>query len=226
MIARLAFFFAIFVLSPTLAIAASSEGREQRVAFKDGRAAITGRIKGYEYVDYLFPAGAGESIKVSMTTNLPTAYFNLVAPGASEAMFMGELGGNSFEGAAPVAGDYKVRVYMMRVDARRGKTAKYTLKIAVGQTSATNEKGPDFADGLSGGPDYWEVTGVAAGDTLNLRATPSPRGKLVARVGNGAALRNLGCKNTHGQRWCRIESDGRSGWVNGRFLKEGAGPSR
>ncbi|MCX7899309.1 MAG: SH3 domain-containing protein [Methylocystis sp.] len=139
-------------------------------------------------------------------------------------MFVGEMGKNKFEGVAPVAGDYRARVYMMRVDARRGKTARYALGIAVGQTSATNEKGPDFADGLTGGPDYWEVTGVDAKDRLNLRATPSPRGAIVSRVTNGASLKNLGCKNTRGQRWRRVENDGRSGWVNGRFLREGAGP--
>ncbi|MCX7900618.1 MAG: hypothetical protein N2444_11205, partial [Methylocystis sp.] len=74
MIVRCCVFFLAFImlLAPTFTCA-TSEGREQRVAFKDGRARINGRIKGYEYVDYLFPAGAGESLKVSMTTHLPTA---------------------------------------------------------------------------------------------------------------------------------------------------------
>ncbi|MGD2138124.1 MAG: hypothetical protein PVF08_07700 [Gammaproteobacteria bacterium] len=28
---------------------------------------------------------------------------------------------------------------------------------------------PDYADGLSGGPDYWDVTGVPEDDVLNVR---------------------------------------------------------
>jgi hypothetical protein len=205
-------------------IAAAEEPVVTRVVFKDGRATIRGRIKGYETTDYVFPAGASESIKVSVKTNLFSVYFNLIGPGAAEATHNGSTSGNSYEGVAPVAGDYTARVYMMRSDARRGKTAKYTLNIAVGQTSAANEKGPDFADGLTGGPDYWEVTGVAAGDSLAIRATPSPKGKLVTRMANGASVKNLGCKNTRGQRWCRVSSDARAGWANGKFLKEGAGP--
>lgn len=77
---------------------------------------------------------------------------------------------------------------------------------------------------LTGGPDYWEVSGVAAGDALAMRATPSPGGSSVATFANGAALRNLGCKNTRGQRWCRVEGAGHSGWVNGKYLREGPGP--
>ncbi len=216
--------FAALFLAFAPAFAFAEEPVVKRVIFKDGRATIKGRIKGYEVVDHVFPAGAGESIKASMTTNLLSAYFNVTAPGAAEAMHVGSTSENKFERVAAVAGDYIARVYMMRSDARRGKTANYTLSIAVGQTGTTNEKGPDFADGLTGGPDYWEVTGVGAGDTLSLRETPSPKGSLVMRVTNGAALKNLGCKNTRGQRWCRVESEGRGGWVSGKYLREGVGP--
>ncbi|WP_295451816.1 SH3 domain-containing protein [uncultured Thiodictyon sp.] len=81
----------------------------------------------------------------------------------------------------------------------------------------------DFADGLAGGPDFWEVTGVARGDTLNLRAGPSPKGRVVAELANGTVMRNLGCKMARGQRWCQIArpNDARAkGWVAGRYLRE------
>jgi hypothetical protein len=89
------------------------------------------------------------------------------------------------------------------------------------------EKGPGYADGLTGGPDYWEVTGVGTGDTLNLREKPSPHAQKIAQFANGTILRNLGCKNTRGQRWCRVEGLQHSslrGWVNGHYLRESAGP--
>jgi hypothetical protein len=221
---KLAFALALFSL-PAIA-AAQPEHRTQRVAFKDGRATITGRIKGHEYVDYTFPAGAGESLKVVLKTSQPSGYFNLMAPGESEtAFFIGSSSGDRYEGAVPTSGDYTARVYLMRNAARRGATARYTLSIALGQKSSTSEKGPDFADGLTGGPDYWEVAGVAAGDALNMRSKPRPGGAFITRLSNGAVLRNLGCKNTHGQRWCRVEGpSAKRGWVNGRYLRESGGP--
>jgi alkyl hydroperoxide reductase subunit AhpF len=115
----------------------------------------------------------------------------------------------------------------MRNEARRGTTANFTVTISVGQKTATKEKGPDFADGLTGGPDYWEVAGVGPGDALSMRHRPTPKGKLVMQFLNGTVLKNLGCKNTRGQRWCQVEQPGEAqrGWVNGRYLREGSGPA-
>jgi len=216
----------VFAFLPTLAFA-QSEIKTQRVTFKDGRATIKGSVTGYATIDYVFPAGAGESIKVSLKSSKASNYFNVNPPGSDEAIFNGSSAGSTFSGEAPTSGDYTARVYLMRNEARRGTTAKYTLTIEVGQKSATKEKGPDFADGLTGGPDYWEVTGVGAGDGLSMRATPSPKGKLVVQFLNGTALKNLGCKNMRGQRWCQVEQPAepaRRGWVNGRYLREGNGP--
>lgn len=99
-------------------------------------------------------------------------------------------------------------------------------RLASGKANAVN-RGRDFADGIFG-PDFWEVTGVSAGDALSMRSTPSPRSSLVLRLQNGASLRNLGCKIGNGARWCRVERPGDPavrGWVNGRYLMEGAGPN-
>ncbi|WP_295406529.1 SH3 domain-containing protein [uncultured Thiocystis sp.] len=92
-------------------------------------------------------------------------------------------------------------------------------------TPRANSAAPaaDFADGLAGGPDFWEVTGVASGDTLHLRAGPSARERVVGDLPNGAVMRNLGCTLTSGQRWCRVErleNRGTQGWVAGRYLRE------
>lgn len=211
-------------ISPALA-AADPEHRVERVAFRDGHASVKGRIKGYAYVDYVFPAGAGESIKIHFDGDKRYSnYFILTAPGATEAMFDGTSAGDDYQGVATIAGDYTARVFMMRNDARRKRIANYRMNIAVGATSATNEKGPDFADGLTGGPDFWEVTGVASNDTLHLRDAPAPDGKIVASVGNREALKNGGCQNTQGQRWCRVTTKGGAqGWANGKYLREGAG---
>lgn len=213
-------------LLPALANAQDA-AKVTRVGFRDGHASLRGSVTGYETRDYVFPAGAGESISVNLKTNRLSNYFNLTAPGADEALFIGSTSGTSFSGVAPVSGDYTARVYLMRNDARRGVKANYILNIALGMNSPGQPNGPDFADGLTGGPDYWEVMGVPAGDKLSVRATPSPKGKLVTQVLNTAIMKNLGCRNTRGQRWCQVEDGaGRRGWVNGKFLREGASPSR
>jgi hypothetical protein len=223
-------FIAAFVLAllPVFALAAP-DIRTQRVAFKDGRATIKGSVTGYGAIDYVFPVGAGESIEVVLQSSKGSNYFNVNPPGSDVAIFNGSSEGSTFRGVASTGGDYTARVYLMRNEARRGTTARYTLRIAVGQKSAAKEKGPDFADGLSGGPDFWEVTGLAPGDSLSLRATPSPKGKRIASFANGTVLKNLGAKNIRGQRWVRVEQAGahaRRGWVNGRYLREGAAPGK
>ncbi|WP_347311463.1 SH3 domain-containing protein [Defluviimonas sp. SAOS-178_SWC] len=87
---------------------------------------------------------------------------------------------------------------------------------------------PDmFATGVQSGPDFWQVTGVASNDTLNIRSGPGTGNRVVARAPNGAVLRNLGCQGSGSARWCKVETkDGTiRGWVSGKFLRESGGSS-
>ena len=92
------------------------------------------------------------------------------------------------------------------------------------------------------GPDYWAVVGVAPGDVLNMRADPTASSRIVGRIPAAATgLRNLGCRGVPTfeewqrmseaekrraarLRWCRVEFRGNTGWVAGRFLREGGPP--
>ncbi|WP_162302346.1 SH3 domain-containing protein [Tabrizicola thermarum] len=79
--------------------------------------------------------------------------------------------------------------------------------------------GPD-----DGGPDFYVVRGLAAGDTLNVRSKPSAQAAILARLTQGTRVRNLGCETSGQTRWCRIRTTGGvevTGWVNGRYLREG-----
>jgi Bacterial SH3 domain len=91
------------------------------------------------------------------------------------------------------------------------------------------------------GPDYYAVRGVARGDVLNMRAEPSPHAPKVGEIPpNGTCIRNLGCKGgltfeefttlapeekerraRENPRWCKVEYQGVTGWVAGRYLTEG-----
>jgi uncharacterized protein YraI len=77
--------------------------------------------------------------------------------------------------------------------------------------------------GDNGGPDFYIVRGLAAGDTLNVRTRPSTQGEVIARLAQGSKVRNLGCERSGQTRWCKIRTTGSvdvTGWVNGRYLRE------
>jgi hypothetical protein len=184
-------------------------------------------------VSYVLGASAGQTMSVRLVTASTSAYFNVYAPGrgpGDEALAVSEITGpmvpemNRFEGVLPASGDYIVSVYLYRNAARAGETANYTLDISIdGGAAGAVEPTGDFADGLSGGPDFWEVAGLSGNGSLNLRAGPSTSDAVVTRMGNGARLRNLGCKEVAGQRWCNVENAADpavSGWVTGRYLRE------
>lgn len=91
------------------------------------------------------------------------------------------------------------------------------------ESAAPTTPAPLPGDGASG-PDFYVVTGLAAGDTLNLRSRPSTQGDIIARLSQGARVRNLGCETSGQTRWCKVRTTGGvevTGWVNGRYLREG-----
>lgn len=70
-------------------------------------------------------------------------------------------------------------------------------------------------------PDYWTVSGLRPGDTLNVRDAPSTSGRIISTVVQGERLRNLGCTDTGRGRWCQIRTTvGRvvTGYVSARYL--------
>lgn len=211
--------------------ALSQEMRTETVRFATGTTGTTidGQIKGYESVLYSVGASAGQTMSVRMDTSNGANYFNIFEPGkqpGDAAMFIGSTSGNDFSGNLAADGDYSILVYMMRSAARRDEVARYTLEISVdGSASRAPVRDPDYADGLSGGPDFWEVTNVPANDTLNVRAGPGTGAEVIGELQNGDPARNLGCRMVDRARWCQIEAGFEqrfTGWVNGRYLREGA----
>jgi hypothetical protein len=87
-------------------------------------------------------------------------------------------------------------------------------------------------------PPFWAVTGVRANDVLHLRDMPSAESKSLAGIpANAQGLKNLGCRRdgpsldqwarmSKAQRevpatqWCRVDYQGKQGWVAARFLRK------
>ncbi len=187
-----------------------------RFAAGTNSTSISGTISGDNIIDYVLNARAGETLIVSMTTDNLSNYFNVLAPGQNDvAFFTGAFEGNSYVGQLTESGDYKVRVYLERDAVKRGDAANYTLSLQLASG--------DYADGLQGGPDFWQISGVGAGKQLALHDGPSKSNEVVLQVADGTVLRNLGCTVQGGTRWCRVRTlggQGINGWAPGQNLIE------
>ncbi|MCC1494645.1 SH3 domain-containing protein [Cognatishimia sp. F0-27] len=224
---------ALAMSAPALAIA-QNDMRTEQVRFDAGSSGTTiaGRITGYENVLYKIGAEAGQRMQVRLDPSNLATYFNVYAPGSGpgdEALAVSQMIGESvpdlnlYDATLPVSGDYTISVYMMRSAARRDEVSDYSLAISItGETGTVVEA--DYADGLQGGPDFYQVS--TSGGGLNLRAAPSAGAAVVVRLNNGQNLRNLGCRMAEGRRWCRVATladPGNEGWAAGDFLIEGSG---
>lgn len=203
---------------------AVAQDRNARVEFSRGQSSTTirGSIRGYDGINYRVNVRGGQRLAVTMDSSNASNYFNILGPDGGEALFNGSISGNFADVIVPASGDYVVQVYLMRNAARRNEQARFTLRIEVTGGRPIAPPSPDFADGLSGGPDFFQVAGISRGDALNIRTRPSAQSPIVTRVVNGEILRNGGCRMTGQTRWCRVSRpDGsNAGWAAGRFLIE------
>lgn len=215
---------ALVVIADVGQQAALAQERSARVEFGRGQSStvIRGTVRGYDGANYRINVRGGQRLAVTMDSSNSSNYFNILGPGGGEALFNGSISGDFADIIVPGSGDYVVQVYLMRNAARRNEQARFTLRIEVTGGRPIAPPSPDFADGLSGGPDFFQVAGISPGDTLNIRTRPSAQSAIVTRVVNGEILRNGGCRMTGQTRWCRVSRpDGSaSGWAAGRFLIE------
>jgi hypothetical protein len=181
-----------------LSAAAVGQGdiRRERVQFQRGTtsAVVEDSITGYAIVDYLLGARAGQYMNVSMATDNTANYFNILAPGETEvAFFNGSVSENQYEGALPDDGDYTVRVYLMRIAARREEHANYRLEMIIsadegasaGTSAAAGDEGENSASARAGRSDF-----DATGQIPCAQAAGQPMVQCdfgVARAGGGNA---------------------------------------
>ena len=179
---------ASFLLLTTAVSYARDDIRTERVHFKKGAnsAVVEASIKGYETVDYVLGARAGQHMNVSLATKHGATYFNILAPGENEvAMFNGSVSQNQYEGTLPASGDYKIRVYMMRSAARRNEVAHYRLEMIVDGTGQPAVHAPS-RDAKVAGTDFH-----ATGNIPCSMGKGQPTGSCafgVKREGNGSAM--------------------------------------
>lgn len=110
---------------------------KERITFAKGTssATLSGTVKGRDSMEYMLGAASGQHMRAKLTSPSNSIYFNVFAPGKlpgkDEALFIGDTGGDTFDGVLPASGDYMIQVYLYRNAARAGERATFTLDVAV-----------------------------------------------------------------------------------------------
>ncbi len=184
---------AVLVVAGQMYPVRADDTRIVQVQFPKGEIGTTikDRIKGYDTVDYKLRVSAGQRMIAILETDNHGNYFNVLEPGESgEAVFIGSIDGNTFEGELSETGDYTIRVYLMRSSARRGETAKYKLDVAVaavGSLPSQAEPSNLTEEDVRGSGTSFDATGDIPCALQLGQPTRSCRFG-VKREGNGSAL--------------------------------------
>jgi hypothetical protein len=125
---------AILSLGLVLAvIPAAAADRTVVVKFKPGTSFATrnGSINGYDGVNYILDARAGQVISVLFSPNRASCSFNFYRPGAASAVHRGEIDGNEYASTLRRSGKNRVQVFQNRNAARRGVTCRYSITFEI-----------------------------------------------------------------------------------------------
>ncbi|MEN3951361.1 hypothetical protein [Iodidimonas sp. SYSU 1G8] len=120
---------------------AETEPRKSIELVTGGPAEVeSGSFAGRDDATYAVKASKGEKLIIELKARNSSTYFNLTAPGAEEAMHIGSIQGERFDGVLPSDGEYLVMVYMMRNAARRNEKTDYTISFQL--VPAAAKSGP------------------------------------------------------------------------------------
>lgn len=116
---------------PFASTAEAQTAKPERVQFAKGKSAktIKGTLKGAQSRLFVVNVRAGQTMTVKLTASNASTYFNVTAPGAQQAMFIGSTSGNTMKEVIPSSGDYTIDLFIMRNAARRGETTNFTITI-------------------------------------------------------------------------------------------------
>jgi len=182
---------ALFAVSPALA---AEDIRKETVHFDKGAtsATIKGHITGYETIDYVIGAKAGQTLAVAFKTSNRMAYFNVLPPGSETALFVGSMDatGEHYQGTLPADGNYAIRVYQMRAAARRKESAAYTLDVSVTGPAAAAPAPVSAAKAASAPRAPFDQTLELLGISFHVTSPNSAAGNTLEIVPSGLAIDN------------------------------------
>jgi hypothetical protein len=124
------FFLLLAALAP-LAVAQDAV-RSEPVALTAGEPrVIADTLGGFETVLYKVALRSAESLGIALASSNLSNCFEVFAPGATKPFFLSELHGNRHEFRANTAGEYIVKVFLLRLAARDYQFAQYDLTLTL-----------------------------------------------------------------------------------------------
>ncbi|ACK68931.1 hypothetical protein PCC7424_0465 [Gloeothece citriformis PCC 7424] len=116
---------------PPLVWSIAQASTEVRVQFAPGEssAQLSGKVQGYQTVNYLLRANANQELSVKFSSNSRFTMLGIYTPTGEELCV--ETCGDRWSGLLPTDGDYRVRVGLVRAEARRNGQANYTLDVSI-----------------------------------------------------------------------------------------------
>lgn len=126
------YFFILVIFSSLFSLLGVTQAAE-RIQFPKGATStsVTGSVSGYEVRSYLLCARAGQLLHLKLNSKNRFLYFALVDPVTQEGIAGGPVPETVTEwgGTLPKDGDYEVKVFLMRAEARRKGRAQYLLEV-------------------------------------------------------------------------------------------------
>lgn len=100
----------------------------QRISFAPGAtsATVNGSVRGYETRDYLLNAQRNQRMTVNLRSNSTFMQFAVLNP-QGETLYVG----TNWTGTLPSNGDYRVRVGLVRAEARRNGAGGFNLTVGI-----------------------------------------------------------------------------------------------
>ena len=109
---------------------ALAQGSVERVRFKKGAtsATVKGKLIGYSVNDYLINAREGQRMRLKVKSTNPNVYFMIYSVDGMETQ---QIEMREFDDILSTTGDYRVRVFVTRAEARRSLRAEYSLVVKI-----------------------------------------------------------------------------------------------
>lgn len=117
-------------VSPVPSMAQTSPQPEATpLEFARGKRSVTvsESVRGDNGRSYSLKLQAGQDFVAELKSG--KAYMNVVGPDG-ETLFNGSISGGAYKAVAPTTGTYRIEVYLMRNEARRGTVAPFALTVS------------------------------------------------------------------------------------------------
>ena len=123
------FFSFLFIASHAIEAQGGGKAEPNRISFRRGAhsSTVNGKVKGDEQAEYVFGAGGGQIIDITIAA-VPVNAINIELHGPNGELYQPKWTGRKWTGNLPETGDYLIYVKIAQPGPRK---ATYTLTLAI-----------------------------------------------------------------------------------------------